>query len=390
MLLLTFFIAFVLGFLLFKYLKKIIKFQFLLAIVGFIFLIPILLKYTSYNNDWQKQPDAIEAVKLKNRPNIYVIQPDGYVGLSEIGGDNYRKENKIFNSFLLENNFKLYPNYRSNYYSTLSSNSSMFMMKHHYYNRRAEVGSELLFARDVIISDNSVLSILKKNKYSTSLILENSYLLTSRPKMGFDFSNIDYNNLPVVSRGFEFKKDVLKDLQSALKKNKEGPHFYFIERILPGHITTQKSSSGGKQLERSKYMERLDEANIWLTETVNLINKNDTNALIIIVADHGGFVGYDYSGQSHEKPKSRDNTFSMFSSLLAIKWPEHTDIIDKDIKSSVNLFRTIFSVLSEDKSLLINAQSNASYLTVNEGAQLGIYEVIDEDNNAVFKPFITD
>jgi hypothetical protein len=389
-LLLVFLIAFALSFVLFNHLKKAIKFQFLLAVVGLIFLAPTIQKYMSYNNDWQSQPDHIDAVIFKSTPNIYVIQPDGYIGLSEIGQGNYEKDDTAFKTFLSDHNFTTYPNFRSNYYSTLSSNSALFAMKHHYYNRTAQVGSELLMARDVIISENPVLSILKNNDYATSLILENSYLLASRPKMGYDFSNIAYSDLPIVSSGFEFKNDVLKDLEVAFKNRKEGRHFYFIERIIPGHIATLKSYSEGKDIEREKYAARLEEANTWLMDMVGLINREDAEALIIIVSDHGGFVGYDYSGQSHEKPKNRANTFSMFSSLLAIKWPKNSNEYDGNIKSSVNLFRTVFSVLSEDKSLIKSTQSDASYLTVNEGAALGIYEVIDENNNAVFKAFLKD
>ncbi|MDC1504579.1 sulfatase-like hydrolase/transferase [Winogradskyella sp.] len=383
-------LAVVLGILLYKHLKKIIKFQFLLAGIGLLFLVPTVVSYFNYSNDWQKQPDHIESVIFKNTPNIYVIQPDGYIGLSEIGQGNYNKDNSDFNTFLLDNDFKLYPNFRSNYYSTLSSNSSMFSMKHHYYNRNLNVGSELLFARDIIVSENPVLSILKNNGYRTSLILENSYLLANRPKMGYDFSTIDYSDLSVVSSGFDFKRDVLKDLKSQIKTNLSGKHFYFIERISPGHITTYQSASEGAALERQKYLDRLADANSWLKNTLALINSNDANALIIIVADHGGFVGYDYSAQSHIKPKNRADTFSMFSSLLAIKWPDNNAMYNADIQTSVNLFRTVFSALSEDTSLLKNIESDASFLSVNEGAPLGIYKVIDKNNKAIFKAFITD
>ncbi|MEN8885194.1 MAG: hypothetical protein ABF246_02275, partial [Winogradskyella sp.] len=78
-------LAVVLGILLYKHLKKIIKFQFLLAGIGLLFLVPTVVSYFNYSNDWQKQPDHIESVIFKNTPNIYVIQPDGYIGLSEIG-----------------------------------------------------------------------------------------------------------------------------------------------------------------------------------------------------------------------------------------------------------------------------------------------------------------
>ena len=302
-LLLVFVIAFALSFVLFNHLKKAIKFQFLLAIVGLIFLAPTIQKYVSYNNDWQSQPDKIEGVLLKNTPNIYVIQPDGYIGLSEIEQGNYKMDNTAFNTFLSDHNFTTYPNFRSNYYSTLSSNSALFAMKHHYYNRTAQVGSELLMARDVIISENPVLSILKNNDYATSLILENSYLLASRPKMGYDFSNITYNDLPIVLSGFEFKNDVLNDLEVAFKNRKEGRYFYFIERIIPGHIATLKSYSEGRDIEREKYAARVEEANTWLMDLVGLIDREDAEALIMIVSDDGGCVGYEYSGQSHEIPK---------------------------------------------------------------------------------------
>ena len=384
-LLLVCLISFGLGFILFRHIKRVIQLQFILAFVGFVFLAPILISYINYNNKWLTQPDKIEAINFKKKPNIYLIQPDGYVGLAELPKGNYNKDNNLFNEFLLASDFKLYPNYRSNYFSTLSSNSSLFAMKHHYYGGKANINKELLFARDVIISKNPALSILKNNGYSTSLILEKSYLLSNRPKLGYDYCNIAYNELPIITKGVGIKRDVTLALENAIKANREKNNFYFVERIIPGHVATWESSSEGKNKEREKYLTDLDEANTWLKSVLQIINKYDSNPLIIIAADHGGFVGYDYSTQSNEKPKSRNNTFSMFSSLLAIKWPENPNQYDKDLKTSVNLFRTVFSFLSENKSLLENLQEDRSYLTVNEDAPLGIYEVIDENDNAVFK-----
>jgi hypothetical protein len=261
----------------------------------------------------------------------------------------------------------------------------MFAMKHHYYNGTANINKELLYARDIIVSENPVLSIFKNNGYATSLILEKPYLLANRPKLGYDYCNISYDDLPVIIKDVGFKRDINSALETAIKSNGKEKNFYFVERIIPGHISTWQSSSEGKDLEREKYLNRINEANLWLKETISLINKYDSDALIIIAADHGGFVGYDYSTQSSEKPKNKDNTFSMFSSLLAIKWPENPNQYDKDLKTSVNLFRTLFAYLSEDKSLLRNLQDDRSYLAVDKNAPLGIYVVIDENDNAVFK-----
>ncbi|NNE33420.1 MAG: hypothetical protein HKN40_13750 [Winogradskyella sp.] len=387
LLILAILIAVLLGVLVYKHLLKIIKFQFLLAIIGIIFLMPILFTYTNYNKNWLEQDNKIESVQFKKTPNIYLIQPDGYVGLSELTKGNYGKDTSAFANFLLANGFTLYPNFRSNYYSTLSSNASLFAMKHHYFHGLIDSSSELMLARDIITSDNPVLNILRNNNYTTSLILENSYLLASRPKIGYDYCNVSYKDLSVFAKGFEFKRNVLKDLENAIKTNDKGSQFYFVEKIIPGHIATLKSTSKGKEIEKELYLKRLEDANKWLAETIKLIETYDANSLIIIASDHGGFVGYDYSSQAHQKPNSKENTLSMFSSLLAIKWPDNPKLYDADLNTSVNLFRSVFSYLSSDTTLLDTTQEDKSYLLVTKDAPQDLYEVIDENGNVVFKTF---
>ena len=67
-----------------KYLKKIVVFQYLLAFVSAISLTFIISKNLRISNEWQVQPDDIVKVEFKIKPNIYFIQPDGYVNFSEI------------------------------------------------------------------------------------------------------------------------------------------------------------------------------------------------------------------------------------------------------------------------------------------------------------------
>lgn len=378
-------LIFLLSFLLKKYLKLILKFQFLLAFIGVIFSTPLIFKYFNYNSQWKNQKDNIEDVRFKLKPNIYMIQPDGYIGFSEIDKGSYNFDNKEFNVFLHANKFTLYPNFRSNYYSTLSSNSSLFAMKHHYYyNGKSNIDAELIFAREAIVGENSVLSIFKKNNYKTNLIIENGYLLANRPNVFYDYCNVNLSDLSVRASGFETKKDVTKGLELAMTNNSDSNNFYFIERIIPGHIATFKSSSKGKVEERINYINKVKKSNEWLKEVIDVIEEKDPNSIIIIAADHGGFVGYDYSSQSSKKPESRDDTFSMFSALLAIKWPNDASQYDMELNTSVNLFRVLFAYLSEDKLLLNNLEKDRSYLPVVKNATTGIYEVIDENSNAVF------
>ena len=99
------------------------------------------------------QPDDIEKVQFKKRPNIYYIQPDGYVNFSEMVKGYYKNDNSAFKHFLEDNGFKNYDDIRSNYTSTLVSNSATFSMMHHYYNNGFNF-TEIANAREIIISKN--------------------------------------------------------------------------------------------------------------------------------------------------------------------------------------------------------------------------------------------
>lgn len=385
---LVIFIAFFLAILLANHIKKIVVFQFILAVLVSAKLIPDLYKQITYSKDWMKQPDDIEETVFLKKPNIYVIQPDGYANFSELKKGYYNFDNSDFESYLNQNGFVLYNNFRSNYNSTLSSNSSMFMMKHHYLNSSSQIGiGELRNSRKNIVGNNSVLSILKKNNYNTSLLLESSYLILNRPKIYYDYCNIDYSEISFFSRGFSLNKDNQKKLEELIKINKSLNNFYLIEKFLPGHISTFKSYSKGKEIERENYLENLELANLWLKETINIINKLDKDALIIIIADHGGYVGFESTSESYEKQTDRDLTYSIFTTTLAIKWPEGRPFFDDKLRSNVNLFRILFTYLSEDISLLDQLQVDKSLTVIKKNAPYGVYELIDEKGNVVFKKY---
>lgn len=378
-------VAGILGFLLQKHFKKILLFQMLLAIIIFWKLIPNVYKQLTYSAVWMEQPDNIETTIFKKKPNIYVIQPDGYASFSELENENYNINNQIFENFLIENQFKLYRNFRSNYSYTLSSNSSMFAMKHHYYNRAKAKSSEMVNSRKIIAGDNPVISILKNNNYKTSLILQNAYFLINRPTIKYDFCNVNKQSFSYFPKGSDVDFDVTLALQKAMSENKENPNFYFIEKYAPGHINSSSATSLGKDKEREQYVKNLYETNNWIQETVSYINENDTNSLIIIIADHGGYVGYDYTMQCLEKQNDPNLVSTIFSTALAIKWPNNEPpIYDDKLKTHVNLFRVLFSYLSENETFLQNLEKDKSYGTINSNSHHGVYELISEKGEVVF------
>ena len=379
-------LAFILAIFIFKHIKKIIILQFIMAVIAFFMLIPVLFLPFKVSSEWMKQNDDIESVKFKKKPNIYIIQPDGYANFSELKNELYDFDNSKFESFLTSKAFKLYPDFRSNYFSTLSSNSSMFAMKHHYYKNVKGSSHEFYNSRKIILGENPVVSIFKKNNYKTFLMLQKSYFLVNRSKVLYDHCNIDYSEVPYFTRGFEVTKNLEVDLERVIDENTETNNFYFVEQLSPGHISTFEKDSKGEIEERRDYIDKLGEANTWLRTIVALINEKDEDALVVIIADHGGFVGFDYTLQSKIKQDNDDLVRSVFASSLAIKWPKNNaPKYDTKLKTSVNLFRVLFSYLEDNESYLENLEADKSYLMINEGAPDNVYEVIDSTGNVVFK-----
>ena len=379
-------LALIFGVVLRKHINKIIVIQLVLAVFVSFSLVPNVYRNLTYTEEWKNQPDDIENVVFKKSPNIYVIQPDGYANFSELKKSPYSFDNNEFESFLLNKEFKFYPNFRSNYFSTLSSNSSMFSMKHHYYNRPNKNSNELYNPRDNIVGDNLVLTILKNNGYKTFLLLNTSYLLLNRPKLAYEYCNIDYSELSFFSRGFNLEKAIEDELPQLIRENSASNNFFFLEQISPGHISTTEFYSNGVEAEREIYLKKLKQANTWLKNTISLIEKNDNNAIIIIAADHGGFVGLEYTMESFTKQENDDLVKSIFTTAFAIKWPDGiAPEYDSKLKTNVNLFRILFTYLSSDQSYLKNLQEDKSYLKIQKGAPFGVYEIIDNNGTVVFK-----
>ena len=381
-------IAAVLAFLLWKQYKKIIVLQLLLAIMGLITLVPVLSNQLMYDSSWTLQPDAIQQARFVKKPNVYFIQPDGYVNFSEIDKGYYKIDNKVFKKYLDSNNFKTYPNFRSNYASTLTSNSATFMMKHHYYGSGSDI-TENTNARDMIISDNTVLNIFKNNGYKSYFLAEMPYMLLNKPTLGYDVCNFKSSDVGYIGTGLGTYYDILAPLKTYTKEAISQPKFFFIEIFNPGHVHGREQQSLGVEGERALWQQTLAKANKTLVQTLDIIKQNDPEALIVIMADHGGFVGMEYTLQTYTKTQDRDLIYSIFSSNLSIHWPQG-DIPPYDInfKSAVNVFRILVSYLTQDTSYLEHLQDDSSYVILNKGAPEGVYKYIDTEGTIVFEPVV--
>lgn len=368
-----------------RFLNRILFFQFLLAGIALYSFVPRMLSQLNYSTEWMIQPDAIEAVVFKKKPNVYYIQPDGYVNFSEIDRGYYSVDNSAFKSFLEEQGFKNYPDIRSNYTATLESNSATFAMKHHYYNNGFNF-SEIVNARETIITKNPVLDIFKNNGYTTYFLPEIPYLITNLPEMGYDVCNFGEKDISLVTQGLHGRKDVLPDVKKALEDPSDAPKFFFIELFSPGHVTSHRNESKGKEIEKEEYLKKLGEANKKLEEMISFIRATDPNGLILIMGDHGGYVGFDYMLELQTKQIDRDLIYSAFSTQLSIYWPQgEAPLYDEQLKTTINTFRILFAYLSDQASFTEQLQEDSSFSIVLKGATKGIYRYIDERGEVVFE-----
>lgn len=380
-------IAIIFGLLVYKHLMKIVAFQLLMAMITGLMLLIYCIKDVDFSTIWQELPDTITEANFVTTPNIYIIQPDGYANPSVLKKAPYTIDNSVFEGFLTTKGFKIYSDFRSNYTNTITSNSAMFAMKHHYYKNPTPNTKEPEGLRRSIAGNNAVLKTLKHNNYNTSLLLEVPYLVINRPEIAYDYCSIKYAKLPFLSRGFDTSINLLEETKDAIINNKNKVNFYFIEKMLPKHIAVQASQSKGKEAEREDYIKNIKAVNYWLSSMVDLITESDPEALIVIVADHGGFVGMDYTAQRRKKITNPAIIHSIFSSLLAIKWPNNSPPkFETALKTNTNLFRILFAYLSQDEVYLEQLEDDGSYIIVNKDVPHDVYRVIDDNGAVEFSP----
>lgn len=349
----------------------------LLLIMSVIPTVKNLSKIVEFNlqNEWMSGNDSKKSILFKNHPNIYIIQPDGYAAPEVMSEVPYSFENPFYD-WLKQEDFTIYPNYRSNYPASLSSNAALFSMRQHKFGKTISPAIEIPRGRDVISGKNQALEILKNNGYSTFFIVEDEYFQQNRPKPFYDYYNISFSEIPFFSDNNSVKKSVFTDLKAAMDTvSLPNPKFYFVEKLLPHHI----SFSASKEEERDQYIEKIKEVNDWLKTTLDYISEKDPKAIVIVLADHGGWVGIN---SYREMFSTYDETQlkSVFSSLAAVKWNGHLkDKSDSELKSSVNLFRVLFSVLSENSEYLKYTEDNSSYILREGSFTKSVEAVIDNE-----------
>ncbi|WP_397301399.1 hypothetical protein [Nonlabens ulvanivorans] len=359
-----------------KHYKKGVLILFLMCLLGILQLSFYLFTSIYTYENWIKESPFVN-IEFQIKPNIYYIQPDGYANKPSLTNDNYHFDNSRFYSDMISKGFNFNHQYRSNYPSTLTSNATLFTGQHHFYDSE-NFNNELFNARQIIMGKNPVLETFKENGYRTTAILQHRYLLLNHPDIYYDRININENELSILP-DYQLDKDYFNDLKLAISTADNKPQFYFIEILEPGHITGLKAKNASAIKERNQYIDNLKSINTTLQDIVDYITSQDPEGIIIMAADHGGFVGYNYTGESYSYLTDDIALHqAIFGALLTIKAPAEFQSHQKKIKSSISLFPNLFNYLSQD-SISQNKLDNGSYQLIKSGTQSGIYRYYDEN-----------
>jgi hypothetical protein len=368
-------------------LKLYMQYKRILVIIAVMALLPLFKCAVQVYEDvkptgWTKHTDGIAGVKFKHRPNVYMIQPDGYASREIMEKEPYAYQNSFY-QWLEDSRFTVYKDFRSNYPASLTSNASMFAMKHHYFSDALFPDIEMPNARETIM-DNNAVAIFNSNGYATYYIAEDEYFQQNLSEGNYSHYNITTKEIPLFTKGAKLAREVYTDLEKVAGTKTNEPKFVFVEKVLPHHVHFYAPGDRVKA-EKEEYLQKTEEANKWLKKTVAMIDAKDKDAVIIILADHGGWVGIE---NMDEFLRTKDKALikSTFGNLAAIRWnaPGH-EHYDTNLKTNVNVFRVLFAYLAEDSSYLDHLEEDGSYNIRHDSSFFdAVYQLIDDNGNVVY------
>ena len=111
-----------------------------------------------------------------------------------------------------------------------------------------------------------------------------------------------------------------------------------------------------------EYSKRIHDVNQDILYLVDTIESVDNDSIVILASDHGPFI---LNKCSTDNPlNTKEEVIERQEVFLAIKAGGQP--FDKNIKSSVNLFRHIFAYLAEDPSILEDKEPDNAFSQVKD------------------------
>lgn len=303
---------------------------------------------------------------VKQKPDIYLMVFDEYPGYKSLT-DSFGFANDSLYLFLNKKGFNILPVF-SNYALTAFSMSSIFNMQYVQPGYDPLRLSQLDFqVRTGEIRHAAVFDIFKDlgyrfNNYSifdihdlpglsnnSRFVPVHSIMLTDKIFHNRFMRNSMWfiKKFPLWSKKYLFEHDVNNQkaqemiVKSAAGKN-EQPVFSYAHFFLP-HLPFYRDSTGkynsieyiadDAHVHKDRFLSHLKYTNMVITSLVEDISRNDPNAIVIIMSDHGF---KNYSNRQLYEPLNFDN-------ICAIRYPGKPLLPFREKWSMVNLFPYVFN-----------------------------------------------
>ena len=326
---------------------------------------------------------TMDGMKVKKHNDVLVIIYESYPGyetLKHYGFDNIEQMN-----FLKSNGFHVYDGSYSLGVPTEQSLSKVF-----------NIDRDIAEHKKYLAGGGAVHSILSQQGYKTYGVFDNSWNLRGLPidQIKYDhtfprpsgvmdtkvlvnailtgefsdavsFEGVDYNSY-------------VSQKQRVIGGEDTAPVLMYSQSSYPGHGPSGMGMSledGDGQI--AGHIEGIKKANIEMKQDVEVIIKNNPDAIVVIAGDHGPFLtktGYGLSkgrGGFSADDIDRYDVQDRFGALLAIKWPEKQYAEKHDIKVLQDIFPAIFSYLYDDETLFKKTRMES--MTVENFRTLGVY-----------------
>lgn len=287
-------------------------------------------------------------------PNIYLLVYDAYVPNETLVG--YGIDNHLQEDYLKDLGFKLYPQTYSLGGSTLLTMSRVFNASDSFYgNNRWRA----------ISGDGVVQHLFEEIGYETYGVFPTDFFFRGHVP-GYDYSypnhasSVNLLTKAIFAGEFRFdlnfdeisREEYFQEKERIISEIGGTPKFIYAHSSYPAHAQT---SGVCLPNETELFEKRLDIANRGMRQDIELVLKNDPNAIVIVAGDHGPHLTKNCSitGTQYDISEiSRLDIQDRFGTFLAIRWPSSGFEEYDDVTILQDLFQAVFAYLYQDTTLL--------------------------------------
>jgi hypothetical protein len=334
-----------------------------------------------------------ERTRFKRKPNIYLFIYDAY-GSEDAFRKVFAYDNARHYGDLRQRQFKVVHTF-ANYGSTLQTAIAVFLGLHHYYGpatgfNDSKKGRSLLAG----LYHNPVLETLRSNGYRLQYIHSLDYFVNEQGVLDYMFPEKPVSDaLRVFGLPLLKIKRVLLDEQREVLYSRlrpapaagSEPWFTFAHVNLPGHANLNKSWRDLADFE-TRFRERTAAANTHMLETIDRIRAVDPDAVVVLFGDHGAHrynrlaTSEDLDADIQAAGATLETvTLDQFGIMIAVGSAGRCDDYVYDGMTPVNIMRTVFACLAEDRRLLA---ARADDISLHHGKG-GTLLVVAEDGKAL-------